>query len=322
MALSTIAKNNQLPVKEFEKQYKHHLSGFNSWNQKDHADKWILFPNNIGKHLSLDEVAVTNGELYTILTNKAAHGKKKALVAMIQGTKIKDIAPVLRRISATRRNTVTEITVDMAENMEAIAKQAFPRAKIVTDRFHVQQLVSEAVQEIRILTRKEVIKQENEAHKQAKDKGLKYKPYIYANGDTKKQLLARSRYPLFKPESKWTDSQKERAEILFQEYPELEKAYELSMMFRNCYESSNTVQEAKEALNKWSAKVEEKQIDSFITVTESIRLHQTTILNYFINRSTNASAESFNAKLKGFRALVRGVRDKKFYLFRIAKLYG
>ncbi|MFH1523115.1 MAG: DDE transposase, partial [Patescibacteria group bacterium] len=35
-----------------------------------------------------------------------------------------------------------------------------------------------------------------------------------------------------------------------------------------------------------------------------------------------ASAESFNAKLKGFRAIVRGVRDVKFHLFRIAKLYG
>jgi len=55
---------------------------------------------------------------------------------------------------------------------------------------------------------------------------------------------------------------------------------------------------------------------------DSIRLHEYNILNYFINRSTNASAESFNAKLKGFRAVVRAVRDKKFFLFRIAKLYG
>lgn len=320
--MSTIAKQNKLPVKEFEKQYKHHLSNFKNWDQKDHADRWILFPNNIGEHLSLDEVAVSNGELYTILTNKAAHGKQRALVAMIQGTKVKDITPVLRKISKTRRNSVTEITLDMAENMEAVVRQVFPRAKLVTDRFHVQQLVSGAVQEIRILIRKEVIKQENEKIKQAKAAGLKYKPFIYDNGDTKKQLLARSRYPLFKPQSKWTETQKERAEILFKEYPKLKEAYELSMMFRNCYEHSTTIKEAKEKFKQWYQKVEEKQIDSFTAVAESIRLHQTTILNYFVNRSTNASAESFNAKLKGFRALVRGVRDKKFFLFRIAKLYG
>ncbi len=55
---------------------------------------------------------------------------------------------------------------------------------------------------------------------------------------------------------------------------------------------------------------------------KTIRLHENAILNYFVNRSTNATAESFNAKLKNFRAVVRGVADNKFYLFRVAKLYG
>ena len=63
-------------------------------------------------------------------------------------------------------------------------------------------------------------------------------------------------------------------------------------------------------------------MDTFLTTAESIWLHEPTILNSFINRSTNASAELFNAKLENFRAPVRGVRDKKFHLFRIAKLYG
>jgi len=54
----------------------------------------------------------------------------------------------------------------------------------------------------------------------------------------------------------------------------------------------------------------------------SIQAHEDTILNYFVERSTNAAAESFNAKLKNFRTVVRGVRDKNFFLFRVAKLYG
>ena len=40
------------------------------------------------------------------------------------------------------------------------------------------------------------------------------------------------------------------------------------------------------------------------------------------NRSSNAVPESFNAQIKLFRANLRGVADKKFFLFRIAKLYG
>lgn len=282
----------------------------------------MLFPKNIGKHLSIDEVAVTNGELYTVITNKAAHGKRGALVAMIEGTKVTDIAPILAKIPLVKRNTVTEVTLDMAENMEAIVRNTFPRAKLVTDRFHVQQLVSDAVQEIRIGLRREAIKEENEKIKQSRKEKKRYCPKTYENGDTKKQLLARSRYLLFKSSSKWLKQQEERAKILFREYPELETAYNLSMMFRSCYEHSHSIPEAQEKLKNWYKKVDEKQIDSFITAKESIRLHETTILNYFLNRSTNASAESFNAKLKNFRALVRGVRDKKFYLFRVAKLYG
>nr|WP_230146576.1 MULTISPECIES: transposase [unclassified Pedobacter] len=63
-------------------------------------------------------------------------------------------------------------------------------------------------------------------------------------------------------------------------------------------------------------------IDSFRTVARSIQSHYLYILNFFINRSTNASAESFNAKIKAFRATSRGVRDIKFFLFRLSKIYA
>lgn len=46
------------------------------------------------------------------------------------------------------------------------------------------------------------------------------------------------------------------------------------------------------------------------------------ILNYFVNRSANASAESLNAKIKDFRVQLRGVIDKKFFIFRLVKIFG
>lgn len=288
----------------------------------EHAEEWLLFPDNIGKNLSIDEVAISNGELYTIVTNKAACGKKKALVAIVAGTKSQAVIKVLAKIPVEKRNVVAEATLDMSNSMDVIIRNSFPKSTLVTDRFHVQQLVSEAVQEIRITLRREALKEENETIKKCRQEKIKYTPIVFENEDTKKQLLARSHHLLFKPESRWTLSQKQRSEILFREFPELKKAYELSMMFRNCYESRGTIAEAKERFNAWYAKVEEKQIESFLVAADSIRLHEATILNYFTNRSTNASAESFNAKLKGFRGLVRGVRDKKFFLFRVAKLFG
>jgi len=44
--------------------------------------------------------------------------------------------------------------------------------------------------------------------------------------------------------------------------------------------------------------------------------------NYFIRRATNASAESFNAKIKAFRSQFRGVQDIPFFIFRPEKLYA
>lgn len=282
----------------------------------------MLFPENIGRHLSIDEVAITNGELWTVLTNKAKHGKNGALVAMVEGTKSSAIARVLSAIPREKRNVVTEVTMDMAETMEVVTRTVFPRATITIDRFHVQQLVSEAVQEIRIELRREATREENERIKKTRAEGAPYHAVIFKNGDTKKQLLARSRYLLFQPMSRWNDQQHERATILFQNYPVLKIAYNLSMLFRACYEHNTTVAGARASLVAWYQQVEEKKLDSFLVPMESIRLHEQTILNYFIHRSTNASAESFNAKLKNFRTVVRGVQDKAFHLFRVAKLYG
>ena len=94
------------------------------------------------------------------------------------------------------------------------------------------------------------------------------------------------------------------------------------MMFRSWYERHMNIKEAREDLQRWYKKVEEENIEPFLVAAETIKAYEETILNYFNHRSTNAAAESFNAKLKGFRTLVRGVRDVKFFLFRVSKLYG
>ena len=121
----------------------------------------MLFGKNLGKYLSLDETSLSNGELYTILTNKSAKGKKGAIIAIIKGTKALEIIAILSKIPESRRNIVKEITVDMAGSMNLIAKKCFPKTEIVTDRFHVQKLASEAVQEERIRLRWKIIDQEN-----------------------------------------------------------------------------------------------------------------------------------------------------------------
>lgn len=157
---------------------------------------------------------------------------------------------------------------------------------------------------------------------QAKRLQLPYQPEMLSNGDTLKQLLARSRYLLFKHKSKWTAVQKQRATLLFDRYPRLRPAYDLSIRLADIFRQCTSKEQAFKRLALWYNDVEASAIESFRTVSRSIQTHYLAILNFFVNRSTNASAESFNAKIKGFRASARGVRDINFFLFRLAKLYA
>lgn len=311
-----------LDGKQLQQQYKNHLSDYNEWDQRVHAKDWMLFEKNIGEYLSIDETSLSNGELYTIITNKEARGRKGTIVAMIKGTESEYLIKILKNIPESKRKKVKEITLDMAPSLNLVAKHCFPKASRVTDRFHVQKLAFEAVQEMRIKYRWEAIDSETEALNLAKKEKKDYTPEVFENGDTRKQMLARSRYLLFKNKYKWTESQKARAKVLFEQYPKLEEAYNISMKLSNIFNTSTTTPQAFTRLARWYDEVEKTEFSSFKTVSRSIQMHYLTILNYFDNRSTNASAESFNAKIKAFRATQRGVRDVDFFLFRLKNIYA
>lgn len=308
--------------RKFQRQYKNSISNFKNWEQKSHAEDWILYPENLSGRLSLDEVALSDGELYTVLTSKAAKGRKGSIVAVIKGTRSETVIENLFKINRDLRIRVKEVTLDMAGSMKLIAKKCFPNAVQVIDRFHVQKLATEALQDIRIRYRWEAIEQENTLLAEAKEKKLKPEIEIFENGDTRKQLLARSRYLLYKTREKWTASQKQRAKILFSEYTDMEKAYNLADGLRKIYNQNITKSVAMLKLAHWFKDVEESGFKSFTTLKNTITNHYNDILNYFEIRSTNASAESFNAKIKNFRLQLTGVKDKAFFLFRLSQIFA
>lgn len=309
----------------FERQYKRHLSGY--WQWKDsaegiHAEQWCVFPQNIGPHLSIDETSLSRGELYTIVTNKDAHGRENSIVAIIRGTDSDIVLRALRQIKSELRNRVTEITLDLSESMHRICRLAFPKASRVIDRFHVQRLALDAVQEIRIKHRWDAINADTEAREAAKLEGRKYEPERLENGDTLKELLARGRYALFKSPDKWTASQRQRADMLFRLYPDLNEAYQLSQNLRAIFNRHSTKDCARINLARWYNRVAESGFKSFNTIAATFYEHSDEILNFFDNRSTNASAESINSKIKAFRAKLHGVNDTKFFIFRLCNIYA
>lgn len=116
-------------------------------------------------------------------------GKKGTIVAILAGTKVEPIIEQLFKIPKTLRDKVKEITLDMANSMKIIVKKCFPKAIQVTDRFHVQKLAIEALQQIRIKHRWEAIDIENEQIRQAKGTQKNFSPEFFCHGGTRKQRL-------------------------------------------------------------------------------------------------------------------------------------
>ena len=122
---------------------------------------------------------------------------------------------------------------------------------------------------------------------------------------------------------KWTESQKKRAKLLFEIYPDMQEAYSITHSLRMIFSNQRATKETgKQSLAKWYGKVAEFDDANFNTVSATIYEREDEILNYFINRATNASAESLNSKIKQFRAQLRGVIDVDFFLYRLSMIYG
>ena len=302
--------------KHFADLYRNKISGYAEWCEDELGCGFYFNADNIGPYMSLDETCLSNGEVWTFLTNKNGHGGRGTLAAAIPGTKSDDIISILTAaMGKSLRHRVKEVTCDLSPSMMLIAAEVFYNAHVVNDRFHVQQVYNEAVDEIRIDIRRQLITEEN-----ARDKSVP--PPVYSNGETMRQILARSKHTLMMSQNKWTDIQRHRVNILFKHHPILKDAYNLAMELRHIFNAKITPVKALGRLNKWFEKVMDLGNNNFRSVIKTFKNHAPTILNYFRRRATNASAEAFNSKVKIFRSQMRGVRDRNFFIFRLVKLYA
>lgn len=354
MTAQCVGRFFQTDGKTLQRVYKDHLSDFESWDQKGHAGEWVLQEKNMGERLSIDETMLHH-DLYTFLSNKDGHGKHGTLVAAVKGTTVKEVCAQLMRIPEKQRLAVKEVTMDFSDSMQSIVKQCFPNAQIVIDCFHIIQLAGKGLEEMRLklkrAARTELKRQEREFKKKLeqraknrakyaqkhkptlskngkklgrprKRKNEKFEPERLANGETKLDLLTHVRYPLMKSGNDWTKFQKAEMKILFELYPRMKAAHGLVCALRNIFKKKQGKEKAKVALDKWGHNVGRSLVRELIAVRDSIKSKKEHVLNYFDNRSTNASAESLNSKMKGFRAQVRGGSDMPFFMYRLVKIFG
>ena len=238
--------------------------------------------------------------------------------------------------------------------MREIISTVFPNATIVLHCFHVLKRGHDGLEEMRLKAKRDAQvdnrrearkfkerQKRNEAHKKwyrkthpknypgkirgpkPRSKNEKYKPEVLSNGDTVLELLTRTKHSLTQCPDKWSPRQKERMNLLFERYPKIKEAYWDVNQLRTIFRTKTLDKEsARIKLHEWYKSISKCTSREMKAARDVIKSREDEVLNYFINRSTNAGAESLNSKMKAFRAQLREVSDLSFFMFRLSKIFG
>jgi len=293
----------------------------------------IFRPEYFDTHMAIDEKHI-NGEFYTVLTN-AKTGKVALLCSTIKANELKIC---LDKFDPLLLKKVAFVTLDLSPTFELVVTRNFPNAIQIADKFHVIKNGIEYLQAIRIRLKQEALKKQRELqtihdknYKESKNNhfiGPKmkisktYYPQRLSNGETIPELLSRSRYLLTISPDKWNEYQRKRAQLLFENYPQLEKALKEITDFRAWYKSKPNHYEPFEnerTLGNWIDELENSPYLEMKNFRNLVVNHEERILNYHrYGNKTNAIAESVNAKIKNAIRQNKGSRDLDFFHFRIA----
>jgi len=71
----------------------------------------------------------------------------------------------------------------------------------------------------------------------------------------------------------WTENQEQRATILFELFPDIKQAYDLTMNLSYIFENTNDKLYGLTRMAKWQEKVRQAGFKSFNTVARSIQNH-------------------------------------------------
>jgi transposase len=326
---STIGGFLQLKPQTVFSWYRNYLSGYpesvqsGEWGKDNFMgrDKRIktvavLKPQNFGAEMSVDEKMIDE-EFYTVMTNRET-GKIALLAETLAVTELNQLIDKIPEV----KQQVKTITADLSPTYEDFCEQSFPDAMPVADKFHVVKHIVEAVQAHRLR-----LKQEETAKLPItkKERRQYEKQTKLINGESRIEMLTRSRYLLFKRPENHSASQQKRAKLLFETFPQLKTTYDLTLQIRQWLDKSNIGKyewQIEQQLIHWYDCAEQARLPEIENLIRLIGNHEPTIINYFRSGKTNAKAETMNGKIQRFITANYGVRDKDFFFYRLARYYS
>jgi transposase len=272
----------------------------------------IAKAENFSSHMTIDEKQIGK-KMYTIMTN--TQSGKIALLA--QTMKPEELKQVMENYLPHVLEDVKSVSCDMSPSYKKFCKDIFPNTQLVIDKFHVIKHLLDALQQVRKQIKTQYINRETVLTKPDTNEQQTHWSHI--------ELLERSRYILFKMQDEWEEDEQEIMQQLFSRFPVLETAYLLTQKLRLWYHGKNigkSLDRIEQELYNWCDEVNHSKIAAFRGVRKMIEKHQDDIINYFKEGQTNAKAENMNAKIQRFLLNNFGIKDRDFFMYRVAGYFA
>lgn len=219
---------------------------------------------------------------------------KHKIIDILPNRDSEDLCKHFLEYTYDERAKVKKVVMDLSTLFRSVAKQLFPEAKIIADKFHVIRVVINSLENVRKRIQKEF-------------------------HDTKRKWFKRSRRLLLKQEYKLTDEDKIELNRMLNSSRELEKAWLLKEKFYEFFRKE-TRTEAKRELRDWLLLANQLSVPEFQHCITTFTNWSTEIANIVGENISNGFIEGSNNKIKVLKRISFGVQNFRRFRNRILSL--
>jgi len=222
------------------------------------------------RSIGVDEFSYRKRHRY--LTTVVDHDRRRVVWAA-PGRSAETLKAFFNELGHDRCAKLESVTMDMAGGYIKAVREQLPDATIIFDRFHVQRLASDALDEVRRIQLRET------------------------RGTEQGRELFKSRYALLKNPWNLRLDEKQKLRDLQRTNAQIYRAYLLKETLAAAMDYRQP-KRGERALREWLAWASRSKLKPFVRVARTIRKHLDGVLAYFQNRETNGIVEGFNNKLR------------------------
>jgi transposase len=235
------------------------------------------------RSIGIDEFSYRKSHRY--ITIVVDHVKRR-VVWTAKGKNADSLSGFFETLGEKQCSAIEQVSIDMSAGFIKAVRNGLPNAKIVFDRFHVQRLVHDALDEVRRAQVRKMV------------------------GTEEGKAIKKSRWPLQKNPWNLTVKQEEKLADVQRTNAPLYRAYLLKETLARALDYRQP-KRAREALEAWLAWASRSKLEPFVKAARTIRKYKEGILAYIKERHSNARVEGINNRIRMVARRAFGFHSRK-----------